>query len=71
LIDRVSCICGTVSYCSQICQEKDNIHQENCLEIKKRDNDPAFINFIVPEKPSNGIMGLQNIGNTCYMNSAL
>jgi ubiquitin carboxyl-terminal hydrolase 4/11/15 len=51
--------------------EKDTAHRESCPEYKKRELDPQYIDFVVAADPKNGICGLQNIGNTCYMNSAL
>ena len=51
--------------------DKDTNHKDECSEYKKRELDPQYLTFEVAEDPNNGIVGLQNIGNTCYMNSGL
>jgi len=60
-----------VSYCSQLCLDKDINHHNICSEIKKRESDPNFFDFKEEENALNGLVGLKNLGNTCYMNSAL
>ena len=40
LIDKVACVCGTISYCSDGCRDKDNSHKETCEVLKKREFDP-------------------------------
>ena len=71
LYDQVKCICNEISYCSEDCKEQDSSHYDNCKEVKRRELDPAFINFVQDDHSRNGICGLNNLGNTCYMNASL
>ena len=64
------CACKKVKYCNEECRVKDEQwHLKDCdaqLEI-----DFASIKYEQSPNSKNGIVGLTNLGNTCYMNSAL
>lgn len=66
---RYFCICKEVWYCSEMCKMKDsNYHEGRCQ--KKLDQQREAINN-PNERSKKGLVGLQNLGNTCFMNTAL
>ena len=65
------CECKQVSYCSQECLEKDvHWHKKYC----EFENTISLNNFKLVEKQvksQHGLVGIANLGNTCYLNSAV
>jgi ubiquitin carboxyl-terminal hydrolase 4/11/15 len=68
---RSICECKNVKYCNDDCLEKDKrFHIDKCAaqadgELKEEDD--AELN----ENSMKGLVGLTNLGNTCYMNSSI
>lgn len=71
------CQCKSVKYCSMNCLKEDREkHRKKCeLELAHYKQQSAIAeNFELAEKAyggRKGLVGLKNIGNTCYMNSGL
>ena len=68
---KVKCPCGKANYCSIDCRTSDETyHMKTCEYLNKIDL--TTIDFSKVDKlAANGKQGLNNLGNTCYMNSAL
>jgi ubiquitin carboxyl-terminal hydrolase 4/11/15 len=72
---RFKCSCKQVVYCSDRCRKQDkNSHRYKCptnAESDEEENEEETKEFAFNENSQRGTVGLQNLGNTCYMNSAL
>jgi hypothetical protein len=66
----VQCVCKKASYCTADCKRKDekyhlaNCEAENVIDFEK-------MKFEAMPFARKGVVGLCNLGNTCFMNSAL
>jgi len=63
------CACEEVQYCSEECMKKDTkFHIDKCKKAYQVEKD-----FKIEKKAGarNGLTGLQNLGNTCFMNSSI
>lgn len=68
---RAICKCKTVKYCDEDCLEKDKrFHIDKCpfmADDELQNDDGAQLD----ENSRRGLVGLSNLGNTCYMNSSI
>lgn len=55
------CQCGKYNYCNDTCEKSDSLHDCRKKPVSNTQNSAS----------SMGKVGLQNLGNTCYMNSGL
>jgi ubiquitin carboxyl-terminal hydrolase 4/11/15 len=76
----VLCDCKTVSFCSQKCKTQNAKHAEICRKIVQEKNPLGSLlqtynvnkDVRIPSDfRSYGKTGLENIGNTCFLNSAV
>ena len=67
---RSVCPCKKVAYCSDLCRTRDEkYHLANCEYENKIDFSKLI--FTRAHNARRGVVGLSNLGNTCFMNSAL
>lgn len=72
---EIRCSCSKAVFCSERCRNQDRhsceaslAHLPNHRPVSMQGNEPAE-RLVLSTK--GGLTGLQNLGNTCYMNSAL
>jgi len=65
----VKCICKEVAYCKKSCYERDmDYHRKNCKRAGEEEDEKLNL---ASKTSKLGLCGLQNLGNTCFMNSGL
>ncbi|KAL4508044.1 hypothetical protein ABPG72_021417 [Tetrahymena utriculariae] len=78
--DLYYCECQLIRYCNYECQKKHRVkHRNLCQQTKdeQRQKKEILDKFKIKtdrkfsDRVKNGVCGLQNLGNTCFMNSAL
>jgi ubiquitin carboxyl-terminal hydrolase 4/11 len=69
---KTICKCKVVKYCDDSCLEKDKrFHLPSCSAQYDDDMNDISDKQKVSDKAKNGVVGLQNLGNTCFMNSSI
>lgn len=64
------CVCKRVRYCNNECLEKDKrFHMPNCSA--QVDGELNAVKMQKSRNAKDGLVGLSNLGNTCYMASSL
>jgi len=67
---KVPCVCKRVRYCDEDCLEKDKrFHTPNCSA--QADGELNAVQMQKSRNAKDGLVGLSNLGNTCYMASSL
>ena len=65
---RYFCPCKDVGYCTEQCRERDfNFHSNRCKRSFQIQEDSLKLS----SSSRKGLVGLQNLGNTCFMNTSL
>jgi ubiquitin carboxyl-terminal hydrolase 4/11 len=68
---KAICKCKKVAYCNDNCLERDlRFHEDKCsanADAELESNNNKGFN----ENSKRGLVGLSNLGNTCYMNSSI
>lgn len=67
---KYMCSCKFAAYCSKDCKSKDKSHHKfRCPTQAESDQEEAEL--AQNENSRKGVVGLRNLGNTCFMNSGL
>lgn len=68
---KVHCPCGKASYCCEEHMQKDEQYHKNTCTYQEQLDLATMFTGVKVAGAANGVMGLNNLGNTCYMNSAI
>ena len=66
---RITCLCKEVWYCSEACKIRDTNYHEGYCKKRLEIEESGLKTFSKNSKK--GLVGLQNLGNTCFMNTSL